>query len=94
MDEQHPASSPEVDEALRAWRRRAADRDRAKGAIAFGVFCGLFAVVTVVTQPSSAKSHVDDSPGYWIALATVFALIGAGLVVGGLRKLRSPGSDG
>ena len=70
-----------------------ADREQGKAAIVFGVFCGLLAMVTVITQPSSAKSYVDDSPGYWIALATVFALIGAALIAVGLRRLRSPGSD-
>ena len=70
-----------------------ADREQGKGLIAFGVFCGLLTIVTVITQPSSAKSYVDDSPGYWIALATVLALIAAALIVLGHRKLRSPGSD-
>ena len=83
-----PSSDPDPDKALASWRRRVAGRERAKGLILFGGFAVLMAVITVIRQPSSAKSYANDAPGYWIALATLLALIGASLIVAGIRGLR------
>jgi hypothetical protein len=71
-----------------AVRRRFRTEASAQGAIIMSPVLLALAVITVIQQPAGPHGGTKDAPGYWIALAILFTVIGIGLFVVGVRVRR------